>query len=409
MKHDGHSGDIPPPGRHHGERVVEEAADWFVLMQDPDARDGHREAFADWLGASADHVREYLALAMLHADLGADVRADATAAADARPAPATQRIQALLRIARESGADNVVALAPAARAGSGEPPEPDVATRAEDAAHPQGVRPRRSRRPGFALAASLLLAVAGAAALLHYLPAGPDAATFATRRGEQKSFLLPDDTLVTLNAVSTLKLRYGEQYRDVELLSGEALFEVAKHPRRPFRVLTPAGVVQAIGTRFNVYHRGADTMVTVVEGVVEVRKKVDGRAAPATGGRAQGMAPPSPLRLTRGEQARIDPAATTIAVARVDPETDTAWRQRRLSFDARPLGAVVAQFNLYNETVFEIVDPALNDIRISGAFYANDPRSFVLFLQEARLAEATDAPGRIRLSRSAVSAGAEKN
>jgi ferric-dicitrate binding protein FerR (iron transport regulator) len=66
---------------------------------------------------------------------------------------------------------------------------------------------------------------------------------------------------------------------------------------------------------------------------------------------------------------------------------DTAWRERRLTFESRPLGEVVAEFNLYNEHPIEIRDAGLNSTQVSGSFNANDPQSFALFLEEAKLAK----------------------
>jgi transmembrane sensor len=93
-----------------------------------------------------------------------------------------------------------------------------------------------------------------------------------------------------------------------------------------------------------------------------------------------------PVRITRGQRAHLDSQSGTVAVALANLEADTAWRERRLVFDSSPLSAAVEEFNLYNDMRLVISGDALGAVEVSGSFYANDPRSFALFLEEAKLA-----------------------
>jgi len=54
--------------------------------------------------------------------------------------------------------------------------------------------------------------------------------------------------------------------RNVELIDGQALFEVAKDKTRPFVVRSGATLVRAVGTQFDVYRKRSGTTVTVIEG-----------------------------------------------------------------------------------------------------------------------------------------------
>jgi ferric-dicitrate binding protein FerR (iron transport regulator) len=60
----------------------------------------------------------------------------------------------------------------------------------------------------------------------------------------------------------------------------------------------------------------------------------------------------------------------------------TAWTQRRLVFEGRPLGEVAEEFNRYNRETIRIDDPGLQHQEVSGVFQANDPESFMAFLSE---------------------------
>ena len=131
------------------------------------------------------------------------------------------------------------------------------------------------RTPWFrhaAVAASLIGAlVLGALYLLRGPATDPQTAAnglYATAVGQQTTTLLPDGSQIVLNTNSQIRVDYGEWYRQVHLLQGEALFTVAKDGDRPFRVYAGGGRIQAIGTAFSVYLKGADVQVMVTEGRV---------------------------------------------------------------------------------------------------------------------------------------------
>ncbi len=335
------------------DRIIDEAADWFIRLQDSDVDTKDREAFSDWLSASSEHVREYLALANLHAEIA--------------EAPGTVSSNELIDLARATNSQNVIPLHEAA-----------TATGLELA--PQSSNARIAGRRGRVWAIALLALVC-----VLWLHPDDNATPYTTGIGEQKSFPLADGSLITLNAVSSVHVHFTNHFRDVQLISGEALFTVAKNPNRPFRVLINDGVIQAVGTQFNVYHRGDDTTVTVVEGTVRV-----------SGGLSSADTA-NWVRVKAGQRAHVGAKAAPIIVNEADPSVDTSWRERRLVFQSRPLSEVVAEFNLYNETALVISDPRLNEVRVSGSFYTNDPRSFALFLQEAKLVKQKDESTRIVL------------
>ncbi len=86
---------------------------------------------------------------------------------------------------------------------------------------------------------------------------------------EKKSFTLPDQSEVVLNAGSEIKFskKSWDQKRTLSL-NGEALFKVAKG--KTFDVNTSLGVVSVLGTHFNVQSRNTHFHVTCYEGKVAV-------------------------------------------------------------------------------------------------------------------------------------------
>lgn len=90
-----------------------------------------------------------------------------------------------------------------------------------------------------------------------------------TGMAEVRTVILPDSSLVILNALSELRIdedNWNDERR-VEL-QGEAFFQVAKGS--DFSVITPAGTVTVLGTEFNVKDRQGYYEVICYEGRVAV-------------------------------------------------------------------------------------------------------------------------------------------
>lgn len=94
---------------------------------------------------------------------------------------------------------------------------------------------------------------------------------YSNKRRDQYSVNLSDGSIVHLNYNSSIKISFNSGTRNVELIQGEAFFEVAKNPNRPFVVQAGDTLLKAVGTAFVVRRQGLDvTQVTVTEGMVEV-------------------------------------------------------------------------------------------------------------------------------------------
>lgn len=337
-------------------QIIDEAADWFVLMQQDSPAEADVREFADWLASSAEHVREYLHVSVLSGNF--------------RDLPESKETAAMIEAGIRAKDDNVITMSNGRR---GKLSPTNVSGRF-----------RVTRRSPVMLVAQCALAIAFLAAVLVMPWLGEPRADYETGTGEQVSFPLEDGTVMTLNTKSRVRLAFNEEHRDVLLLDGEALFDVVKDERRPFRVLTGKAVISAVGTSFNVHHRRDSTVVTVVEGKIEVATRQPSSPKPTARGPGD---PYTPVLLTIGQQARVEGNGGQVAVLETDVSNVTAWRQRRLIFDSKPLAAVVEEFNLYNDTPIRIGDRQLGMIEIGGSFSANERHSFAMFLKEAGLAD----------------------
>ncbi len=95
-----------------------------------------------------------------------------------------------------------------------------------------------------------------------------------TNSGERLSFILPDNSKVTLNAKSSITYKNTFNIKDRMLqLDGEAYFEIEKEPL-PFIVKTDHGNIKVLGTKFNVINRKNEFEIGVNEGEVEVSNQI---------------------------------------------------------------------------------------------------------------------------------------
>lgn len=330
--------------------VTETAADWLDRLATNAVSAADRRAFAKWLLKSPVHVSEFLQLSALRAEL--------TGSLQRHP----EWIDDLLR----SNAGNVVALTDLSEA---EAPVPKSAT-------------RRPRLRFAAAAAIVVLAIAGWLGYAGLSDTSSDPEIIATALGEQRSILLADGSTLELNTETEVRIRMSEAAREVDLLRGELLVDVVRDPARPFRVLSDGVVAQAIGTRFNVYKRGSDTVVTVIEGRVAVNQALPPTDSTRT---ADSVGTNEPIELTAGLQVAVANQAAMASSVELTPEPvsldkATAWTERRLVFDDESLAAIVAEFNRYNRSHLVIADSALGEKRLSGVFDANDPDEFIALL-----------------------------
>jgi ferric-dicitrate binding protein FerR (iron transport regulator) len=144
----------------------------------------------------------------------------------------------------------------------------------------------------WAAAALLVLGAALAVVLLRPRPAAPAASTAAATWVQQhnagpqaRRFTLADGSRVTLYPGSSLRYRpnLAGARREVRL-KGEAFFQVAKNPARPFLVFTEQLVTTVLGTSFRVKaYTGRPNEVAVEEGrvSVQVRRGANLGATPA--------------------------------------------------------------------------------------------------------------------------------
>jgi transmembrane sensor len=103
----------------------------------------------------------------------------------------------------------------------------------------------------------------------------------STRTGETSTVKFGEGSVAYLNTRTRLRWLGTDNDRRVQLISGEALFDVVHDEAHPFSVMMDGSEIRVLGTRFNVYRKNnGDVVVTVLEGTVEVRGFAQGPSHP---------------------------------------------------------------------------------------------------------------------------------
>lgn len=218
-----------------------------------------------------------------------------------------------------------------------------------------------------ALAASVLLLLAVGLGGLYGFQAwqASQPTVYATGLAERRVITLPDGSEVRLDAGTELRVRYSDDARRLDLLRGQARFEVARDLLRPFAVHAGDHVVVATGTAFNVDVLGPKLMVTLLEGKVMVLNKKAPAAQPAE----------TPITMKAGEELVLAPAAPPKVVP-ANIERASAWESGMLLFEDEPLAAVAARVSRYSPAPI-VVEPDAAGHHISGVFKAGDIATFI--------------------------------
>jgi transmembrane sensor len=351
--------------------IAEQAGEWFVANDEGPLNARDSVALAAWLKTSPVHVEEFLGVSVVARDL------------------------------REAGTDPEFSLDTVLARARAEDDTPVRPLWPRVIAPVRGISSRRWLTAAVTMAAMValgfgLFSLWNVGLIAPVSAPGDTTARYQTRHGEQASLRLTDNSVLHLNTDSAVTIRYGKTERLVTLTSGEADFEVAHDPDRPFRVFAGPAEVVAIGTKFDVRLNDDSTVVTVVEGRVTVGP------SPMTaelGTPSSQNQPPRFVQLSADQRLKVTNGEWPATPANVDAQRTTAWLRRQIVFEQEPLERVAAEFNRYGPKPIEIVTPALRNLQISGVFATDDSEAFIAFLRSLKGVRVEVSATRIRVSR----------
>jgi transmembrane sensor len=203
----------------NNEQLLEQALEWFFMLQSEDCTDEDRQRFNLWYRQSEENQAAYAHAECLWSDLDQ---------------------------IREEG--DIPGLKSARRA-----------------------RPRRSAAR--MLGMSVLLLVSSALAVAGWMEYSAETITYSTRKGERQAVVLDDGTAVDLNTATRLHATISLLRRKIVLDQGEAIFDVRHESLRPFTVQAGDLAIRDIGTRFSARRHGDAVSVAVLQGVIEINSE----------------------------------------------------------------------------------------------------------------------------------------
>ncbi|MCB5190768.1 FecR domain-containing protein [Methylobacillus arboreus] len=279
-------------------RVAQKAVEWLVEIKGSDDAKLHQQ-LADWLSQDPDHLRAWQRIAEVNANL--------------------------------SGASTALGSAMAQAA----------------MAAPQSAGRRRSIKM-----LSMLIFATGSGWVLTQSDSWTDwQADEYTGTGEYKTLRLADGTQLMLNSNSAVNVRYTAQHRKIDLLRGEIMVATAKDAQqRPMQVATHHGLMQPLGTRFNVRLDQDFSQLAVLEGKVALS--------------AAGL-PQQEIIVMPGELVMF--SVHGLGERLPWSERSVAWVDGMLVVSQMRLEDFLRELGRHRRGIVRC-DPALADLRISGSF-----------------------------------------
>ncbi len=280
--------------------------------------------------------------------------------------------------------------AAAARAESAAPPSdtisPGGGRRAASARVTGAIAPAPRRSWTMLARMAAAITIAAGVSALWYVQQGvrggaPAHYQLEAQNGRVTSARLSDGSRVTLAAGSVLDVprEFGRE-RDVTLV-GQAYFEIAHDSTRPFRVHTRGTFTRVLGTKFDVraYPEDSGVTVLVTEGRVEfgVDGGKGGRPEAASTSGVGGAVTLTPVTLTPGDRARLEPGGQLRVEHGVAVDRELAWMQGRLVFVDAPLSTVAREVERWYDVHIVVEDTSLASAPVTASF-GNEPVDGIL-------------------------------
>lgn len=186
----------------------------------------------------------------------------------------------------------------------------------------------------------------------------PHYVTVHTDYGQKDSLIIRDGSVIILNSNSTLRYNpktLAEADTKLYLESGEAYFSIVHNPDRTLQVLTDNGIVEDIGTKFNVNTRNGITRVALNEGKVRILKK------------NQDSDTNTSYSAHPGELIKFSASQKNIEVNKENLEVYTSWIQNKMVFDDTPFRDIVKKIEDTYGVEIVVRDKELMKRKVSGS------------------------------------------
>ena len=222
----------------------------------------------------------------------------------------------------------------------------------------------KSQRRWFPLAAATVILLIAGLWWINNFTNRENLLVFSTVESEKKDFTLADGTLVSLNENS--RLSYPAAFENPTRMvkfSGEAYFDIAKNPSKPFIIQTTDTKVEVVGTEFNLraYPTEVKTEILVSAGKVNFQEKTTKNSIVLIANQ-QGI-------FANGKLKKVE-----------NPKTNTyAWKSGVLSYKDTPLKDVLLDLERVFKIKTELQNQAMGKCTLSGQFPNAQPNAILKY------------------------------
>lgn len=219
--------------------------------------------------------------------------------------------------------------------------------------------------------AACFLAVVASVSITKYIYTNNqrvEALTVYTNTGDRSNVTLPDGTEVDLNAKSKITYYFDSETQSrVVTLTGEAFFEVAKDPERPFYVSVDDLKVHCLGTKFNVSAYPESSLVSVVlsDGKVNVASDIEN------------------VTITPDTRVCYDRKTHRLSRQKVDAINYCEWMDGYLYFDNERFDDIAKSISRNYGVTVNIISRQLKEEKFTGTIYQADIKNILNILTAA--------------------------
>lgn len=237
-----------------------------------------------------------------------------------------------------------------------------AALRSEPLGAHRALKKKQSNWPlNFRALAATGAAAAVASRLLWQPGEAPDK-IYSTPVGGRETISLTDGSRIELNTATQIRVR--PRGRTVELIRGEAYFQIHHDSLRPFTVLASGHRVTDLGTKFLMRADHGRLQVTLLDGSIRFES-------------ASANARTHSEILKPGDVAVATASFVSISQRRPQALVDaSAWRKGMLVFRDTTLASAVAEFNRYNQQKLSVAGTRASNVKIDGTFHAENVSGF---------------------------------
>ncbi len=236
-------------------------------------------------------------------------------------------------------------------------------------------------RPAISLAGCMTLLVAVSAILFNVVKEPPlPWESYATSLAEVKKLTLDDGSIITLGGKTKINYRLGNKTREIQLIQGQAFFDVASEKARPFFVFSNKLTTRVLGTQFDVRSDINQSVVTVLEGEVQV---TIADANLDQGSVIDNKQPVVAESLVAGDKLTFNNQSGISQRSRSDTSEIAQWRNNRLVYKNESLLSVVTDLNRYYIGRISVNDKQLAETPVTLAFNVDQLNVVLESLEES--------------------------